>query len=197
MPKKKDLPEFCYCLGGCGEKILINTAGRRQTFIKKGGIYCRDCVAEINRKRLIENNPMDSEIGYSNMMKKRKGPTILGGNGRGYTQAQKLLWKKLGRGWWAEFIVPTHQKNGLPTHYKIDLANCYYGIAIELDGGSHRGKIAQEEDNRKNLFLESKGWKVLRFRNKEVLKNIDLVMEEIMSTISKSKETIIILPMEY
>jgi len=204
VPRKLDIPEKAPCLGGCGALIEINTHGRRQKYVKQGGIYCSDCVKRRLSERMKKNNPMSNPASKEKMINslKKAGtkPHVLGGNGRGYSRGQKKLWKALGRGWWAEFIVPTGQRGdgtGLPTHYKIDLANSYYGIAIEIDGGSHTGIQAKQEDERKTKFLRSKGWKVLRYRNKEVLNNFNLVMEEILFTISKSKETIITLPMEY
>lgn len=204
MPKKLDIPEKVPCLGGCGEMMLMDTHGRRQKYVKQGGVYCRDCVKKILSERMTKNNPMSNKESREKMTKKLRvmghKPTVLGGNGRGYTRGQLALWKKLGRGWWAEFIIPTghcRDESGLPTHFKVDLANSYYGIAIEIDGGSHTGVIAKEEDARKTEFLQSKGWTVLRFKKKELLDNFEAVMERIMSTILKSKETTITLPMDY
>jgi len=204
MPNKLDLPEKAPCLGGCGAMIDIDTHGRRQKYVQQGGIYCHDCIKRKLSERMTRDNPMNSKESREKMSKelrvKGHRPTVLGGNGRGFTRGQTALWKALGRGWWAEFIVPTghcRDESGLPTNFKVDLANSYYGIAIEIDGGSHTGELSKAEDERKNKFLESKGWTVLRFRNREVLNNFDSVMSKIMSTISKSKETIITLPMDY
>lgn len=204
MPKKLDIPEKVACLGGCGEMIAMDTHARRQKYVKQGGIYCRDCVKNRLSERMKKNNPMSNKESREKMTKKLRvmghKPTVLGGNGRGYSRGQVALWERLGRGWWAEFIVPTghcRDESGLPTHFKIDLANSYYGIAIEIDGGAHVGPVAKEEDARKTTFLQNKGWTVLRFRNKEVLNGLDEVVATVMSIISKSKETIITLPMDY
>ena len=181
--------------------IPLDTKAREQKYLKKGGIYCKDCVRKMLSEKMKKNNPMSDPKALEKLRatfkEKKLHPKVLGGNGRGYSRGQKELWRALGRGWWAEFIVPTGHHSGLPSNFKIDLANIYYGIAVEVDGGSHTGKIAREEDARKTAFLESKGWKVLRFRNKEVLDNIQGVVDTIMSTISKSKETTITLPMDY
>ena len=104
--------------------------------------------------------------------------------------AQNLLYEKLGRGWWRELVVKTGEgwkTNDLPTNYKLDLANVYYMLGIECDGSAHHGVIARAEDLKKDTFLKNAGWTVLRFRNKHILNNLDLVMAEIMSTISKLK----------
>lgn len=177
---------------------------QRTKYVKHGGYYCPDCVRRKNAERMKKHNPMENEQSRKKMTKALRvmghKPTVLGGNGRGYTEAQKVLARKLGRGWWVELPVPTGQcrdESGLPTNFKIDIANIYYGIAIELDGRGHYGNIAKAEDERKEKFLKSKGWTVLRFWNNQVLHDLDSVMEEITSTILKCKETTITLPMDY
>ena len=201
MPPKKDLPTEASCLGGCGELIPINTKGRRQKYVKNGGVNCWDCVRKAISKRMLEKNPMDNPESKRKLGKEYRIHLMEGaGNGRGYTEPQKVLARKLGRGWWTELVVPTgyyYGDSGLPTNFKIDVANIYFGIAIEIDGHSHRGQKSREEDERKSSFLQSKGWAVLRFKNSQVINELDLVMEEIMFTISKSKEITIILPMDY
>lgn len=199
MPAKLDIPEFVPCLGGCGEMIPMNTHGRRQKYVQQGGIYCRDCVRKRLSERMKKNNPMrNPEIREKtiNALKKNGAhPRVLGGNGRGLTTGQKILLKWLGRGWWPELVIPTElNAKDVPTNYKVDIANVWYGIAIEIDGGSHRGEIGRAEDARKDAFLKSKGWSVLRFRNKEILNDLERVKAEISSLISKSKETTITLP---
>ena len=199
MPAKLDIPDFVPCLGGCGEMIAMNTHGRRQKYVKQGGIYCRDCVRKLLSERMKKNNPMyDPEIREKTIQSLKKSgthPRVLGGNGRGLTKGQKLLLSWLGRGWWPELVIPTEiSAPDVPTNYKVDIANIWYGIAIEVDGGSHKGAAARAEDARKDAFLKSKGWSVLRFRNKEVLTDTERVKAEILALISRSKETIITLP---
>jgi hypothetical protein len=202
--RKLDLPKTCQCLGGCGKELPIEKPCQRTKYVKFGGYYCPDCVRKINSERMKKQNPMSNSETREKMTKKLRlmghRPTILGGNGRGYTQAQKILAKELGRGWWLELPIPTghcRDESDLPTNYKVDIANIYYGIAIELDGNCHHGEKARMEDEKKTKFLESKGWKVLRYWNHQVLNDLDSVMAEIMSTILKCKETTITLPMDY
>lgn len=52
-------------------------------------------------------------------------------------------------------------------------------LVIELDGSQH---LEQEEyDKERTIYLESQGYKVIRFWNNDVMKNIDGVILTIMS----------------
>ena len=111
-------------------------------------------------------------------------PRVQGGNGRGLTVPQQRLLDALPSGWVAEHVCPTGAriKGGPPTHYKIDLAHPDKMIAVEIDGGSHLSRKRQEADRRKDRWLSSHGWSVLRFSNREVLSSISSVTERITST---------------
>jgi very-short-patch-repair endonuclease len=51
-------------------------------------------------------------------------------------------------------------------------------LVVELDGGQHLEQ--EEEDIERTAFLESKGYRVLRFYNKDVMKDIDKVVQVIL-----------------
>ncbi len=55
-------------------------------------------------------------------------------------------------------------------------------LIIELDGGHHSKAITKLYDSQRNAFLKSEGYKVLRFWNNDIDKNLDTVLE----TIAKS-----------
>jgi len=46
-------------------------------------------------------------------------------------------------------------------------------IGIEVDGQSHNSAKAKERDSKKDRKLEELGWHILRFRNEEVLENLN------------------------
>ena len=97
-------------------------------------------------------------------------PKTPGGNGRPTAAPQRELWMRLGPGWHLEHIVRTGRPPKIgPTHYKLDIANPEMMVAIEVDGGSHCTRRAQAADKRKDQFLISIGWTVLRFSNREIL----------------------------
>lgn len=99
----------------------------------------------------------------------QRGPTVRGGNGCGLTAPQAELLAALGPGWVAEHIVCTDKHPGSPNHYKIDLANPSCMTAIEVDGSSHNGR-RRAADARKDAFLRSVGWTVVRVTNADALR---------------------------
>ena len=56
-------------------------------------------------------------------------------------------------------------------------------LIIEVDGSQHLDQV--EYDLERTKYLESKGYRVLRFWNHEVLKNIDTVMLAIWTEINQ------------
>jgi very-short-patch-repair endonuclease len=61
--------------------------------------------------------------------------------------------------------------------YIVDFACHALKIVIEIDGGQHVEQ--SKRDARRTQFLESEGYRVLRFWNNEVLSNVDGVLEVI------------------
>jgi very-short-patch-repair endonuclease len=93
---------------------------------------------------------------------------------REMTDAERLLWSKLRRkqmnGW--------HFRSQAPVPpYIADFACLELGLIVEVDGGQHN--IDQERDERRTAWLKSKGYRVLRFWNNEVLQNLEGVLETI------------------
>lgn len=63
--------------------------------------------------------------------------------------------------------------------YVLDFYCPQIRLGIELDGESHNNDKAYLKDIERQKVIESFGIKVLHFLNKEVLKNLDGVIEEI------------------
>ena len=59
----------------------------------------------------------------------------------------------------------------------VDFACLEVRLLIEVDGSQHADQV--EQDNRRTAWLESQGFRVLRFWNDEVLKETDDVVEAI------------------
>jgi very-short-patch-repair endonuclease len=56
-------------------------------------------------------------------------------------------------------------------------------LAIEIDGGQHYEPTHMERDVRRDAFLKSKGYRVLRFNNHEVMTNRQGVLETIATAV--------------
>ena len=52
-------------------------------------------------------------------------------------------------------------------------------LVIELDGGQHYSQAVAAQDQSRDRYMESIGLRVLRFSDKEVLENLNSVLEEI------------------
>lgn len=61
--------------------------------------------------------------------------------------------------------------------YIVDFVCLETRLIIELDGGQHAGQGASDAE--RTAWLEAHGFRVLRFWNHEVLRNIDAVKEVI------------------
>ena len=171
-----------------------------------GAVYCclecRDAqvreissktAANTNRKyaaqRMRLNNPMRDPVSKARMQTTLRAmgwmPQVQGGNGKPPPVAQMLLASALG--WEMEVAVPTKQPrgSGYPTCYKLDMANRDLRIGVEVDGPSHCSLERQAQDRKKEELLQSLGWKVLRFSNEVVIRNLNACVREVLSSISK------------
>ena len=96
------------------------------------------------------------------------------------TEQEKVLWN----------ILRNNQFYGLKFRRQVPIGNYVadfvceiHNVIIELDGGQHNVPENIEKDKQRTDFLESKGYKVLRFWNDDVDKNLDGVCEVIYRTI--------------
>jgi very-short-patch-repair endonuclease len=63
--------------------------------------------------------------------------------------------------------------------YMLDFAIRDCRLGIELDGSSHDDR--QEEDALRTASLAERGYRIIRFRNDDVLDNLDGVLERIVA----------------
>ncbi len=63
--------------------------------------------------------------------------------------------------------------------YVVDFYSPKLKLAIEIDGGYHKQKEISQYDKIRQEFIESLGIKVLRFSNKQVLENFDMIIDKI------------------
>ena len=133
-----------------------------------------DVQEKLRRHLLSDSNPFrsgEAQVRAQEVLR-MKGYTMLsGGNGTGMTVPQAMLLAELGGGWSAEHIVRTRmrRRSGYPGHYKLDIASPEKMVCVEVDGNSHSTSARKAQDAKKDAFLASVGWTVLRVTNKEVL----------------------------
>jgi len=68
--------------------------------------------------------------------------------------------------------------------YFVDLVCVERMLIIELDGGQHADQ--EEYDARRSAWLESQGYKVLRFWNNDVMGNIEGVVAMVAAALERS-----------
>jgi very-short-patch-repair endonuclease len=92
------------------------------------------------------------------------------------TPAEKELWQQLRNG----KVGGLKFRRQHPIVGRVaDFACPVVHLAIELDGAAHDLPGAQERDKERTRMIEAKGWRIIRFRNDEVLKDADGVAGEI------------------
>ena len=89
------------------------------------------------------------------------------------TEAEKEIWKYLR----SKQLGYTFRRQHIIDNFIVDFVCLSKKLVIEIDGGIHLTQI--EEDELRTLKLNSKGFRVIRFTNEEVLNNIESVVERI------------------
>ncbi len=69
--------------------------------------------------------------------------------------------------------------------YIVDFVCHEMKLIIELDGGQHAEQVVS--DRLRTRFLESRGYRILRFWNDEVLKNMEGVLEAVLLDVSRAR----------
>jgi very-short-patch-repair endonuclease len=90
------------------------------------------------------------------------------------TEAERKLWERLS----ARQLADTRFNRQFPIGpFICDFVSRAARLVIELDGGQHAEQ--EDEDARRTVYLRSRGYRVIRFWNNDVLGNIDGVVETI------------------
>jgi very-short-patch-repair endonuclease len=92
------------------------------------------------------------------------------------TDAEKLLWSRLrakqlkGRQFYRQRIIG---------NYIVDFYCPRVNLIVELDGGQHYTDEGIEKDKERDTYISEKGYKILRFSDREVFENLPGVIERI------------------
>jgi len=96
------------------------------------------------------------------------------------TDAERLLWRYLRR---KSLFGRKFRRQEQIGDYVVDFVCFEKKLIIELDGGHHNQDETKLNDVKRQKWLESQNFKVIRFWNTEVLKNINGVLQVIKAKI--------------
>ena len=113
---------------------------------------------------------------------KNKHLTILARNLRHkQTDAERNLWSRLRRSQLNGVKFRRQQPVG---DYIVDFISFEKRLIIEIDGGQHIESTKNENDRARTEYLESRGYRVIRFWNTDIMQNIEDVIDEILNTLT-------------
>ncbi len=96
------------------------------------------------------------------------------------TQAESILWNALSGKKLNGFKF---RRQHIIGEYIVDLVCLKESLVIEIDGGIHQLPENQSSDAERTAWLESKGYRVIRFKNEEVMLNIDSTIDRIKASL--------------
>ncbi len=107
------------------------------------------------------------------------------------TESEKILWNELKA---RKFInkkflrqVPVYvftEDSWLERYIIPDFLCREYNLIIELDGSVHNLKEIYELDEQKEMLLENLWYKIIRFKNEEILNNLHETLNKIAASFS-------------
>jgi len=99
------------------------------------------------------------------------------------TQAEKRLWSYLKN----KQLKGYKFRRQHPLHlFIVDFYFHELGLVIEVDGDYHSEKEQMDKDEKRTELINFQGIKVIRFTNKEVMENINEVINQIKDEIDNS-----------
>ena len=125
-----------------------------------------------------------SEPGYktANPLYAKELVGLARNNRKEQTEAEKVLWKEL-RNSNLGFKIRRQHYIG---NFIVDFVSLDKKLVIEIDGGYHNDIEQKERDEERTLILEQKHYfKVIRFTNQEVEKDLSTVLSKIKSELQK------------
>ena len=92
------------------------------------------------------------------------------------TEQEKKLWYYLRQ----RFLNNCRFRRQHPIgNYIVDFICKEKKLIIEIDGGQHNSDDIKQYDIERTIFLESKGYKVIRFWNNDIDTNIENILAQI------------------
>jgi very-short-patch-repair endonuclease len=101
---------------------------------------------------------------------------------RAMTLAETVLWRSLrDRGTGAKF-----RRQAPIGPYVGDFVCVQAKIIVELDGRPHEKVDQQEHDERRDRWIKTRGWRVLRFSNDLVIGGSEVVLQQINAAVASA-----------
>ncbi len=92
------------------------------------------------------------------------------------TDAEKLLWSRIRR---KQLKNCQFYRQKVIGNYIVDFCCPKSNLVIELDGGQHYSDEGMKKDKTRDDYMNKLGLKVLRFSDRDVFKNLQVVLEVI------------------
>lgn len=96
-------------------------------------------------------------------------------NRKSMTEAESVFWSLVKGSALGQRCLRQH----VIGDYIVDFLFRRSKVVVEIDGGYHFTAEQQKDDAQRTEWLENKGYKVIRFTNKQVLFETDKVIEEL------------------
>jgi very-short-patch-repair endonuclease len=97
------------------------------------------------------------------------------------TRAETLLWHQLRR----KRVEGLRFRRQFPLgQYVVDFVCLPARLIVEVDGPTH--ELTERWDDRRTAWLESRGYRVIRFKNADVARNLDGVVGSIAAALREA-----------
>jgi very-short-patch-repair endonuclease len=101
------------------------------------------------------------------------------------TKAESQLWKALQK---KQLEGRKFRRQHSIGNYIVDFYSSKEKLIVELDGQVHDNFVNEEYDRKRTRYLESLGFKVLRFENYLAFEQLDMVLEAIKAEFKQKDE---------
>lgn len=138
----------------------------------------RDSCAGACNGSLVPNERIASKAEGAVRAHQRKSRPFAKQLRKKLTDAERILWSRLRQ-------QSLHGRKFRRQHpigpYIADFACIQLWLVVEVDGATHGTDSEIAHDIRRDAYMRSLGWMVLRIINEDVYKNLDNVLERILS----------------
>ncbi len=102
---------------------------------------------------------------------------------KGSTPLENIFWRKIREGGRYKF-----RRQHSIGKYIVDFYCPALKLIIEIDGDSHAEESARKNDVQREEYFRKLGFRIIRYQNRDILKNIDGVFEDLYKKISNPSQ---------